>query len=56
MAILLVRVPHIIVMLVASAIIAEAVQQHVPLADQLIARGVFGVLSVENKLRLEQEP
>jgi hypothetical protein len=23
---------------------------------ELIARGVFGVLSVENKLRLEQEP
>jgi osmotically-inducible protein OsmY len=23
---------------------------------ELIARGVFGVLSVENKLRLEQQP
>jgi osmotically-inducible protein OsmY len=23
---------------------------------ELIARGVFGALSVENKLRLEQEP
>jgi hyperosmotically inducible protein len=36
MAILLVRVPHIIVMLVASAIVAEAAQQHVPLTDQQI--------------------
>jgi osmotically-inducible protein OsmY len=36
MRILLVRVPHIIVMLVAFALLAEAAQQHVPLTDQQI--------------------
>jgi hypothetical protein len=126
MAARLVRVVRVLLMLVASAIVAEAAQQHVRLTDQqikaqvehrlidhdgfddqiryaaavriyndplfwnyaiqvnppihivvkhgrltltgvvmseverrkaeLIARGVFGVLSVENKLRLEQEP
>lgn len=40
----------------AVSALEEALSEVERRQTELIARGVFGVLSVENKLRLEQEP